>query len=170
MTTGVLYIIHNPAWTGCRVAETASSSGYDVNYLCPPRRDALPDDVSAFAGIVVGGNEDGHADRSDEFAWVADEMAFMRRVVDAGIPTLGICRGAHFEGIVALPDEAVLLVSGERFPVQAFRIGQHVYGLQFHPDTKLDALTPEALQNDPYIDMLAPNRRRSRPAWRLSTN
>jgi GMP synthase (glutamine-hydrolysing) len=39
----------------------------------------------------------------------------------------------HGEGIT-LPDSAVHLAEGEMFPVQAFRLGSSVYGLQFHPE------------------------------------
>jgi GMP synthase (glutamine-hydrolysing) len=39
----------------------------------------------------------------------------------------------HKEGF-DLPQDAVLLASGEVFPNQAFRYGESVYGLQFHPE------------------------------------
>lgn len=39
----------------------------------------------------------------------------------------------HREGF-AIPESAVRLASGDRFPNQAFRIGQSAYGLQFHPE------------------------------------
>ncbi len=34
----------------------------------------------------------------------------------------------------ALPPGAVLLATGDEFPNQAFRYGDHVFGLQFHPE------------------------------------
>lgn len=43
----------------------------------------------------------------------------------------------HKEAISALPPHAVLLASSPTCPVQAFRIGRHVYATQFHPE--LDA-------------------------------
>jgi GMP synthase (glutamine-hydrolysing) len=43
----------------------------------------------------------------------------------------------HKEAISRLPDHAVLLASSPACPVQAFRIGSHVYATQFHPE--LDA-------------------------------
>lgn len=39
----------------------------------------------------------------------------------------------HNEGF-ALPGSAELLAIGNAFPNQAFRLGQHAYGLQFHPE------------------------------------
>jgi GMP synthase (glutamine-hydrolysing) len=43
----------------------------------------------------------------------------------------------HKEAISRLPDHAVLLAGSPSCPVQAFRIGSHVYATQFHPE--LDA-------------------------------
>jgi GMP synthase (glutamine-hydrolysing) len=43
----------------------------------------------------------------------------------------------HKEAISVLPRHAVLLASSPACPVQAFRIGSHVYATQFHPE--LDA-------------------------------
>jgi GMP synthase (glutamine-hydrolysing) len=43
----------------------------------------------------------------------------------------------HKEAISRLPHHAVLLASSATCPVQAFRIGEHVYATQFHPE--LDA-------------------------------
>lgn len=40
----------------------------------------------------------------------------------------------HKEAISELPCQAVLLASSLRCPVQAFRIGAHVYATQFHPE------------------------------------
>lgn len=51
----------------------------------------------------------------------------------------------HRDYIEALPASAVLLASSDRCTVQAFRIGEHVWGVQFHPE-----VPPErALEFDP---------------------
>lgn len=39
----------------------------------------------------------------------------------------------HYDGITALPENAVLLGRGERYPNQVFRVGSAV-GVQFHPE------------------------------------
>jgi GMP synthase (glutamine-hydrolysing) len=194
MKSTVLYILHNPTWTDDRFADVARSQGYTVEFICPPQGDALPD-ISSYAALIVGGSDDGHADRPEELSWVAEEMAYIRNAVDDGVPMLGLCMGAqmlaatyggkvlgrpdgftewgfypvtateegkelfagtthfhlaHFEGIVALPANATLLARGEHFPVQAFRIGDNAYGLQFHPDKKLSRLTKPLLDNNHY--------------------
>lgn len=41
----------------------------------------------------------------------------------------------HHDEISELPPEATLLASSPGYPHQAFRIGRHVYGLQFHIET-----------------------------------
>jgi GMP synthase (glutamine-hydrolysing) len=38
----------------------------------------------------------------------------------------------HFDAITSLPEDAVVLASSERYPVQAFRLGEVAWGLQFH--------------------------------------
>ncbi|GAA3385237.1 glutamine amidotransferase [Cryptosporangium minutisporangium] len=46
----------------------------------------------------------------------------------------------HKEAISVLPPHAVLLASSPSCPVQAFRIGRHVYATQFHPELDADGL------------------------------
>ena len=54
-----------------------------------------------------------------------------------GLPTTFEAFVGHKEALSRLPDHAVLLASSPTCPVQAFRIGCHVYATQFHPE--LDA-------------------------------
>jgi GMP synthase (glutamine-hydrolysing) len=46
----------------------------------------------------------------------------------------------HKEAVAALPGGAVRLASSAACPVQAFRIGHHVYATQFHPELDVAAL------------------------------
>ena len=39
----------------------------------------------------------------------------------------------HQDYIAALPEHATILASNANCPVQAFRVGQNAYGIQFHP-------------------------------------
>lgn len=41
---------------------------------------------------------------------------------------------AHKESAVRLPDGAVLLATNDTCPVQAYRVGSHLYAAQFHPE------------------------------------
>ena len=54
-------------------------------------------------------------------------------VSNVGIPVL--VPQYHQDAIVELPEDAVLLATSEDCRVQAFRIGEKVWGLQFHPET-----------------------------------
>ena len=54
-----------------------------------------------------------------------------------GLPATFDAFVGHKEAVSRLPDHAVLLASSPTCPVQAFRIGAHVYATQFHPE--LDA-------------------------------
>ncbi len=40
----------------------------------------------------------------------------------------------HQDWIATLPERAVVLASNQNCPVQAFRVGENVYGVQFHPE------------------------------------
>lgn len=57
--------------------------------------------------------------------------------VFAGLPPTFQAFVGHKEAISRLPHHAVLLAGSAGCPVQAFRIGRHVYATQFHPE--LDA-------------------------------
>jgi GMP synthase (glutamine-hydrolysing) len=46
----------------------------------------------------------------------------------------------HKEAIYLLPPNAVALATSAACPVQAFRIGTHVYATQFHPELDFDGL------------------------------
>ncbi|MDX6371897.1 MAG: hypothetical protein QOD98_885 [Nocardioidaceae bacterium] len=46
----------------------------------------------------------------------------------------------HKEAVSSLPRAAVLLASSQTCPVQAFRLGRHVYATQFHPELDVAGL------------------------------
>lgn len=52
----------------------------------------------------------------------------------AGIPDVLEAFVGHKEAVSRLPEGAVVLATGERCPVQAFRVGRRVYATQFHPE------------------------------------
>ncbi len=55
----------------------------------------------------------------------------------AGVPETFEAYLGHKEAIAVLPAHAVHLASSATCPVQAFRVGQHVYATQFHPELDL---------------------------------
>lgn len=57
-----------------------------------------------------------------------------------GVPEVFTAFLGHKEAVTRLPDGAVLLASSAACPVQAFRIGRHVYATQFHPELDAEGL------------------------------
>lgn len=55
--------------------------------------EGMPDDPRAFAWVAALGSS--HSASQTEPAWVPDEIAFLRRAVDANVPVLGICFGGQ---------------------------------------------------------------------------
>ena len=54
----------------------------------------------------------------------------------------------HQDGILELPDDAVILAGSEDCPVQAFRVGTRVYGVQFHPEVSADTFSEWSVVGD----------------------
>ena len=54
----------------------------------------------------------------------------------------------HKDYITDLPDEAVVLAGNDVCPVQAFRMGKNVYGVQFHPEINSEMFSSWAATDD----------------------
>jgi GMP synthase (glutamine-hydrolysing) len=52
----------------------------------------------------------------------------------AGLPDVFEAFVGHKEAVRTLPSDAVVLAGSPACPVQAFRVGRHVYATQFHPE------------------------------------
>lgn len=94
-TERILYLIHRADWTGSRIADVLRAMGYTVDYLCHPDGAPLPQDTSAWAGIVVAGGIEGSMQNPERWPWLVEEMAWVRRLVEAQRPVLGLCLGAQ---------------------------------------------------------------------------
>ncbi|GHG63601.1 type 1 glutamine amidotransferase [Streptomyces griseocarneus] len=57
-----------------------------------------------------------------------------------GLPRRVTAIEQHVDAITALPPDAVWLVTGEHCPYQAFRVGEHAWGVQFHPEAGPDTV------------------------------
>lgn len=57
-----------------------------------------------------------------------------------GLPPTFRAFTGHKEACSQLPAAAVLLASGQACPVQAFRVGEHAYVTQFHPELDAERL------------------------------
>ena len=58
----------------------------------------------------------------------------------SGLPATFDAFVGHKEAISELPSHAVVLATSPACPVQAFRIGSHVYATQFHPELDVTGL------------------------------
>lgn len=151
--------------------------GFERIAVQPFKGETLPE-LDDIAGVVIYGGSQ-NVSELDQFPFLNDEMALIKRAIELHIPTLGICLGgqlisyvlggevsrrrpiecefgfyaltaaeasenwiptpfyaaqAHYEEF-SIPVGAVRLAGGERFANQAFRFGDKVFALQFHPET-----------------------------------
>ena len=60
----------------------------------------------------------------------------------------------HQDYIVDLPKDALILGSTDSCPVHAFRIGQNVYGMQFHPEVSFATVSNWAKPNNDVLKKL----------------
>ena len=59
----------------------------------------------------------------------------------------------HYDAVVELPPGSTLLMSGSRYPHQAFRVGERAWGIQFHVECGADMVTRWATK-DERLDVL----------------
>lgn len=53
----------------------------------------------------------------------------------------------HFDAVTALPPDSVLLASSDKYPIQAFRVGEGAWGLQFHVEA-MPSMVQQWADND----------------------
>ena len=177
----ILAVVHQGHSRTGRVGALLEQRGYNVERCCPSVGDALPEDLSAYSGIVVYGGPMSANDDATQ-PGIKAELDWLPKVLDSDVPYLGLCLGAqlvarvlgakvdvHPEGLAEigyvkiepvfaqcrvfpssmtvyqwhregfdLPSGATLLAKGDCFPNQAFRYGNNVFGLQFHPEVTLE--------------------------------
>jgi len=155
--------------------------GQEFWYVRPFAGEDIPKDLAGWDGVIALGGPMS-ANDGERVGFIADELRLLTKVLETGMPALGICLGAQLiakaagaeitageekeigwyplrlteEGkkdrvLTGLPDTfpvfqwhgetfdvppgAVGLAGSERYSNQAFRLGETVYGLQFHLET-----------------------------------
>jgi GMP synthase-like glutamine amidotransferase len=155
--------------------------GMGYRYVRPFAGEDIPRDLAGWDGVIALGGPMS-ANDGERLGFIADELRLLTKVLETGMPALGICLGAQLiakaagaqvtageekeigwypltlteEGkkdrlLTGLPDTfpvfqwhgetfdiprgAVCLADSERYSNQAFRLGEKVYGLQFHLET-----------------------------------
>jgi GMP synthase-like glutamine amidotransferase len=87
-------------------------------------------------------------------ALVAKKDAAWTDPLCAGLPLMQDVIQFHTDVIELLPPGAELLASAPKYPNQAFRLGRHVYGLQFHIETT-PAVVLDWVRKEPDLAALA---------------
>ncbi len=80
----------------------------------------------------------------------------------------------HEDTITKLPRNAVLLASGDACGIQAFRVGERTWGLQFHPEASAERvaswsrerLAAQGFDPDEVVRTAQAHESASRPVWR----
>jgi GMP synthase (glutamine-hydrolysing) len=101
--------------------------------------------LGACYGIgVIGTHEGGTVDRvhAEPIGRVTVSLTPEGRAdpLLAGLPEQFEAFVGHKEAVRDLPQQAVRLASSPACPVQAYRVGRHVYATQFHPELDIDGL------------------------------
>ncbi|MBB5087978.1 GMP synthase (glutamine-hydrolyzing) [Roseospira marina] len=88
-----MLVVHQRHSNPGRVGAMIRSRGHALDRRCPLHGDSLPEDVSAYAGVVVFGGPMSAND--DHLEGIRAELGLIERAMTAEVPTLGICLGAQ---------------------------------------------------------------------------
>lgn len=89
----VLSVTHGPSVQGGVFDDEAVRAGHVLDRWSVPLGSA-PHDPEAYDAIMVFGGS-MHPDQDEHFPWLEREAEFLRGVLDAGVPALGVCLGAQ---------------------------------------------------------------------------
>jgi GMP synthase-like glutamine amidotransferase len=89
----VLSVTHGPSVGGGVFDETVEYEGHELLHWAAPLRGDPPDPQSYDAVMVFGGGM--HPDQDGSHPWLADEVAFLQRALDARVSLLGVCLGSQ---------------------------------------------------------------------------
>jgi GMP synthase (glutamine-hydrolysing) len=178
----VLGIIHGWSTRAGLFGQVVRELGHSLDEWSLAWGRPIPKPLDAYGAVIVFGGA-MHADQEGHHPWLREETFFLQRLLDLGVPTLGICLGAQLLAKAAhasvgpLPEpeigwyEVELAEEGVDDPVlgrlprtfeafqwhyytyglpggadelarsanctQAFRLGERVWGVQFHPEVTL---------------------------------
>ena len=94
MTRKLILIRHHEKPDDDRVQIFAEANGFEPVGYRPYQGDVLPELTPDIAGVVVFGGRQSAADFGT-YPYLADEMAWVEKVIAADLPLLGICLGAQ---------------------------------------------------------------------------
>ncbi len=88
----ILTLIHKETTVPGLVGRKLNELGYELDICAPIFGEPLPDDLENYAAVLVFG---GPMSVNDDEPYLHKEMAWIRQVIDTGIPYFGICLGAQ---------------------------------------------------------------------------
>ena len=92
----VLSVVHDGAVTGGGgIFERAVvERGDELDRWVVANGEAAPGDPGAWDAVMIFGGA-MHPDQDAEHPWLGDEVSFIERALDGGVPTIGVCLGAQ---------------------------------------------------------------------------
>jgi len=90
----IAIVVHQDHSRPGRIGALLEARGYTLQRLCPNLGCDLPEDLSRFAGVVIFGGPMSANDCSS-LEGIRRELAWIPKVLAAGVPYLGICLGAQ---------------------------------------------------------------------------
>jgi GMP synthase (glutamine-hydrolysing) len=90
----VLAIVHQPDAGPGVYSQQIAASGARLETWMLPTEDAPPRELSEYAAVLTFGGG-MHADQEDGQPWLAGEKALLARLLERGVPLLGVCLGAQ---------------------------------------------------------------------------
>ena len=89
----ILALVHQPDAPPGTFADVVRGAGAELTGWDVPRQ-GMPTGATAYDGAISFGGG-AHPDQEDAHPWILDELDLLRDLVDAGVPTLGICLGGE---------------------------------------------------------------------------
>jgi GMP synthase (glutamine-hydrolysing) len=90
----VAVVVHQEQSRPGRVGALLEKRGYELHRLCPNLGCNLPEDMSDYAGAVIFGGPMS-ANDCGTLAGIKCELDWIPKVIEAGVPYLGLCLGAQ---------------------------------------------------------------------------
>ena len=94
MSNRIILIDHHDNPGDDRVAVHLKKIGFELDFRCPFKGDALPDLDGDTAGAVIYGGAQSIGDRNS-LPFLKDEIDWVRGAIKTDLPLLGICLGAQ---------------------------------------------------------------------------
>ncbi|MBT5266311.1 MAG: C26 family cysteine hydrolase domain-containing family [Rhodospirillaceae bacterium] len=89
----ILLLVHQKTSVAGRVGEILAARGWELDMRRPCVSCELPERAEDYAGVVVFGGPQSAND--DHVNGIRDEIDFIPKVLEAGVPFLGICLGGQ---------------------------------------------------------------------------